>query len=143
METRRLDFLPWQAAERSGGRTDTVLIPIGAVEPHGRHAPLGTDTFIATEIAERVAAASGAFVFPPIPLGTLNVLYDFRHAPGAISLDSEVLLHVYTNIGTELVRQGFRNLLFVNGHSGNAPILQVAAFEIRDRAQAQVGILEW
>lgn len=140
---RRIDRLPWQALAGDEKATDAVIVPIGAVEPHGRHAPLGTDTFIAEGIAAGVGAASGALVFPAIPLGSLNLLYDFRDAPGAISLDSRVLLDVYTNIGTELARQGFRRILFVNGHSGNAPILQVAAFDIKGRSGAQVGILEW
>jgi creatinine amidohydrolase len=135
--------LPWQALADDRRTSDAVIVPIGAIEPHGRHAPLGTDTFIAEGIAARVGMASGAFVFPAIPLGSLNVLYDFREAPGAISLGSRVLLDLYTNIGTELARQGFRRILFVNGHSGNAPLLQIAAFDIKDRSNAQVGILEW
>jgi creatinine amidohydrolase len=139
----RIDMLPWQDLAPDAMTTDAVIIPIGCTEPHGRHMPLGTDTFIANGIAERVAEASGALVFPAIPLGTLDVLYDFRSAPGAISLDSRVLLDVYTNIGTELIRQGFKRILFVNGHSGNAPLLQIAAFEIKDRAGGQAGVLDW
>ena len=140
---RRIEFLPWQALEPDQLDCDAVIVPIGCVEPHGRHAPLGTDTFIAAGIAEQVGQASGALVFPAIPLGTLDVLYDFRDAPGAISLDSRLLLDVYTNVGTELMRQGFRRVLFVNGHSGNAPLLQIAAFDIKDRAGGQVGVLDW
>jgi creatinine amidohydrolase len=141
--SRRIDRLPFQALADDARGTDAVIVPIGCVEPHGRHAPLGTDTLIAQGIADRIAEASGALVFSAIPLGTLNVLYDFRDAPGAISLDSRVLLDVYTNVGTELMRQGFDRLLFVNGHSGNAPLLQVAAFDIKARAGGQVGLLEW
>jgi creatinine amidohydrolase len=142
-DKHRIDLLPWQELEPGTLSTDAVIVPIGCVEPHGRHAPLGTDTFIANGIAELVAVATGALVFPAIPLGTLDVLYDFRSAPGAISLDSRVLLDVYTNIGTELIRQGFKRILFVNGHSGNAPLLQIAAFDIKDRAGGQVGVLDW
>lgn len=141
--TYRVDLLAWQHFAPEARRSDAIIVPIGCVEPHGRHAPLGTDTFIAQGIADRVAEASGAYVFPAIPLGTLNLLYDFRSAPGAISLDSRVLLDLYTNLGTELIRQGFARILFVNGHSGNAPLLQVAAFDIKDRAGGQVGVLEW
>src|SRR5438128_1881145 len=94
----QIDMRPWQDLAPDAMTTDVVIIPIGCVEPHGRHMPLGTDTFIANGIAERVAEASGGLVFPAIPLGTLDVLYDFRSAPGAISLDSRVLLDVYTNI---------------------------------------------
>ena len=139
----RIDHLPWQELAPEASPSDAVIVPIGCTEPHGRHAPLGTDTFIANGIAELVAAATGALVFPAIPLGTLDVLYDFRSAPGAISLESRVLLDLYTNIGTELMRQGFKRILFVNGHSGNAPLLQIAAFDIKDRAGGQIGVLDW
>ena len=142
-DSHRIDLLPWQDLAPDALRTDIVIVPIGCIEPHGRHAPLGTDTFIANGIAGLVAQASGALVFPAIPLGTLDVLYDFRSAPGAISLESRVLLDVYTNVGTELIRQGFKRILFVNGHSGNAPLLQIAAFDIKDRAGGQVGVLDW
>jgi creatinine amidohydrolase len=140
---RRIDLLPFYRLAAEARETDAVIVPIGCVEPHGRHAPLGTDILIAQGIADRVGEASGAFVFPAIPLGTLNVLYDFRQAPGAISLESRVLLDVYANVGTELMRQGFGRLLFVNGHSGNAPLLQISAFDIKQRAGGQVGVLEW
>jgi creatinine amidohydrolase len=139
----RIDMLPWQDLEPDALSTDAVIVPIGCVEPHGNHAPLGTDTFIATGIADLVAQATGALVFPAIPLGTLDVLYDFKSAPGAISLDNKLLIELYTNIGTELIRQGFKRILFVNGHSGNAPLLQIAAFEVKDRAGGQAAVLDW
>src|SRR5688500_11864206 len=100
--SRRLDFLPWNAAADAAQRSGIILVPVGAVEPHGRHAPLGSDTFIAHEIAERLAEASDAVVFPPIPLGVMNLGYDFRDLPGTISMQSRLLIDVYTNIGTEL-----------------------------------------
>lgn len=56
-----------------------------------------------------------------------------RHAP----------IRLYTDIGVELGRSGFKRLIFVNGHAGNAPILGIAAYQIREQAGIQVGILEW
>jgi creatinine amidohydrolase len=142
-DSHRMDFLPWQAVHEHIQASGVVLVPIGAVEPHGFHAPTGTDTFNALGIAERLADASGALVFPPVPLGTMHVPYDFRHVPGSVSLDPTLLIDVYTNIGTELARLGCRRLVFVNGHSGNTPVLQIAAFRVSERAHIQVGILEW
>jgi creatinine amidohydrolase len=141
--SHRLDFLPWQSVHEQIQANGIALVPIGAVEPHGFHSPTGTDTFNALGIAERLASASGALVFPPVPLGTMHVGYDFRHVPGSISLEPSLLIDVYTNIGTELARLGCRRLVFVNGHSGNTPVLQIAAFRVSERARIQVGILEW
>lgn len=119
------------------------MVPVGAVEPHGRHAPLGTDVFIALEMAQRLAERSEGFVFPPLPLGTLDVLYEFRSLPGCLSVDPDVLIAVVTNVGTELGRQGFTRIVLVNGHGPNGPPLIIAAFQIRKRCGAQVGVLDW
>jgi creatinine amidohydrolase len=123
--------------------TDIAIVPVGAIEPHGRHAPMGSDTFIALEIAEQLAKACAGLVFPPIPFGSINLGYDFRYMPGTISLDSKLLVDVYRNIGTELARSGIRRIVFVNAHAPNTSILNIAAFEIREHCGAEVGILEW
>jgi len=141
--SRRLDFMPSYKAAESIARTGIAIVPVGAIEPHGRHAPLGSDTFIANEIAERLARAVDAVVFPPMPLGVMNVGYDFRYLPGTISIDSDILIALYTNIGRELGRSGVRRLVFVNGHGPNAAVLGISAYQIRDQADVQVGLLEW
>jgi creatinine amidohydrolase len=140
---RCINNLPWTELTVDALRSDVVLVPVGAFEPHGYHAPVGLDNFVAEGIAQRIAEAADGYVFPLIPFGSVNSIYDFRDAPGSISLESRVLLDLYTNIGTELVRHGFGRVLFVNAHSGNAPLLQVAAFDIKDRSGGQVGILDW
>jgi creatinine amidohydrolase len=141
--SRRIDFLSWNKLAEEMERTDVAIIPVGAVEPHGRHSPLGTDAFIALEIAERLAEASGGLVFPPMPLGTIQVAYDFRSLPGCISLDPKLLIDLYTNIGTELARNGFKRLVFVNGHGPNGTVLQIVAYQIREKVPVEVGIVEW
>lgn len=144
MTSRRMDFLPWQDVAAAIKATGIVFIPVGAVEPHGFHAPVGADIFIATEVAERVAAKCDGLVFPPMPLGTCEVIYGFRSMAGTISIDAQLLVSVYTAIGKELVRQGFRRLIFVNGHACNAPMLMLAQYAIRNEADTvEVGILEW
>ena len=116
---------------------------MGAIEPHGRHAPLGTDAFIAGEIADRLAGAADAIVFPPVPLGTMSLSYDFRSLPGTISLEPRLLVDLYTAIGVELGRSGVRRLVFVNGHGPNGAVLGMASYAIREKADVEVGILEW
>jgi creatinine amidohydrolase len=141
--TRRMDLMAVHEIEETLKTTDIAIVPVGAIEPHGRHAPMGSDTFIALEIAERLADACGGLVFPPIPFGNINLGYDFRYMPGTISLDSKLLIDLHRNIGTELARSGIRRIVFVNGHAPNTSILNIAAFEIRDQAGVEVGILEW
>jgi creatinine amidohydrolase len=135
--------LSWDEVERRLQTTNVALVPLGSVEPHGRHAPLGLDAFVAEEIADRVAAIAGGLVFPPLHLGTLSLIQDFRALPGGVSIDTDVLLALYTNIGVRLGEAGFKRILFVNGHGPNGPLLAVAAYQIRDRVGAEVGVLEW
>src|SRR3954452_292320 len=99
---QRLDHLTAPEIQEAVQRTDLIFIPVGAIEPHGYHAPMGTDNSIALEIAERAAKALGGLVFPVIPLGNINLVYDFRYLPGTISIDTDILIRLYTNIGTEL-----------------------------------------
>jgi creatinine amidohydrolase len=141
--SRCLDLMTCDEAAEEIARARIAIVPIGALEPHGRHAPLGADTFIANEIAEKLAAAIDAVVFPPMPLGAMNVVYDFRSMPGTISLDPKLLIALYTNIGTELARSGVERIIFVNAHGPNAAMLNIAAYEIRDQTGVEVGILEW
>jgi creatinine amidohydrolase len=142
-KSRRLDLLPWNKAAEVINRNRIAIVPVGAIEPHGHHAPLGADTFIAQEISERLAEAVDAVVFPPIPLGVMNLVYDFRYLPGTISLDAKLLIDVYTAIGTELGRSGVQRIVFVNGHGPNAAVLGIAAYKIRDQADVEVGLIEW
>lgn len=140
---KRLDLLAANEVAEALKETDAVIVPVGAMEPHGRHAPMGSDTFIAAEIADRLAGKSGALVFPALPLGNINIGYDFRYLPGTISLDPKLLIDLYTNLGTELARSGLRRLVFVNGHTPNASILNIASFAIREKSGMEVGILDW
>jgi creatinine amidohydrolase len=141
--SRRIDELSWDQLSAELERTDIVLVPIGSVEPHGRHSPLGTDTFVADEIAERLAARSGGLIFPPLPLGSMNVIYDVRGYTGAVSIDHELLIRLYTGVGSELARAGFKRIVFVNGHGPNAALLAIACYRIREQAAVEVGVLEW
>jgi|SRR5581483_1033627 len=141
--TRRIDELAVNEVAEALKSTDVVIVPVGAVEPHGHHAPMGSDTFIATTIADRLAEASGGLVFTALPLGIINLGYDFRYMPGTVSIESKILIDLYRNIGTELARSGFRRLVFVNGHAPNTAVLHIAAYEMRERAPIEAGVLEW
>ena len=143
MAETHLERLPWHDLSPASRTSDVVLVPVGALEPHGRHAPLGTDVFIAAGLADRLASATGGYVYPAMSLATLNLIYDFRYAPGSMSFSHDLLIRIYTEIGCELVRQGFRRVVYVNAHSCNAAILQIAAFEVHSRSGGQAGVLEW
>jgi creatinine amidohydrolase len=110
----RLDELtsPQLAALRE--RRPVALWPVGAVEPHGPHAPLGTDTLISVGICERAAQRLGdAVVLPPLPFGVTRYGAAFA---GAVGISEAALRAVVLDVAAAVAAQGFRRLAIVNSH---------------------------
>jgi creatinine amidohydrolase len=98
-------------------REAVVLLPLGATEPHGPHAPLSTDTLISTGVCERAAARLEGelpvLVLPPLAYGVTRYAAAF---PGAVSIGEETLRGLVTDIRASLAAQGFSRLVLVNNH---------------------------
>jgi creatinine amidohydrolase len=92
-----------------------VLLPVGSVEEHGPHLPLGTDAFHALELARRVAEARPVLVAPPLFYGMCR---STREHPGTVTISGNTLRALLLDLGREFYRQGLRNLVFISGHAG-------------------------
>ena len=123
-------------------KTDVAIIPVGTLEAHGSHGPLGFDNYTAEEIARRLASRIEAFLMPTVTYGCCKLVYDATNFPGTFSLSPETMSAFYSEIGKELARQGVRRILFTNGHVGNSPALMIAAYRIWSETGTAVGILE-
>lgn len=143
MKAQCVDQLSWKQFESRMKRTDTATIPVGAIEAHGLHAPIGLDSFVAYEIAKRLAEKTGSMLFPVIKYGVGRLVYDVSMWPGTISISPEVLEGLCTNIGKELANKGIRKIVFVNGHGPNSGTLEISAYRIWNDTGTAVGILEW
>ncbi|MBS1677496.1 MAG: creatininase family protein [Actinobacteria bacterium] len=103
----------------AGPRTPVILLPVGAVEAHGPHGPLATDTIIAATHCERTAAALAAdddpraLILPPLPFGVTRYAGDF---PGTIGVAEETLRGLLLDLGHSLADSGFGHLVVVNHH---------------------------
>jgi creatinine amidohydrolase len=99
-----------------------LLLPVGAVEQHGPHLPLGTDGFIPHELAKRVAAGGRAIVAPPIFYGAWSRprTGGGRHFPGSVGLPGRTLEGVVSGLVADWMRQGFRRVAVLNGHFENS-----------------------
>ena len=101
------------------GRATVLLLPVGAVEPHGPHAPLETDTLISLGMCERAAAAFDGdpglrvLVLPPIAYGVTRYSRGF---PGAISISERTLHNLVADVFASLRGQGFDRFVIVNNH---------------------------
>jgi creatinine amidohydrolase len=103
-------------------QTRTVILPVGSIEEHGPHLPLGTDTLHALEVARRVATLRPVVVAPPLFYGMCR---STREHPGTVSLSGDALRAVLLDLGREFHRQGFVNLVFISGHAGGTHISAV------------------
>lgn len=101
------------------------MLPLGSVEQHGNHMPLGTDTMLAHAVSLAAAErARGAAVLPPPWFGLSAHHMRF---PGSVTLRAETLMAVAEDIVASLVQHGFRRILIVNGHGGNAGVIDLLA----------------
>jgi len=115
-----------------------LVVPMGAVEQHGPHLPLDTDTRIAVAIAERLLAALGegeALLAPAIAYGASGEHAGFA---GTVSIGHDAL----TAVIVEVVRSAdaFRGVVLVNGHGGNAEALRRAVATSADEGRR---VLAW
>lgn len=101
-----------------------AILPIGAVESHGPHLPLGTDNYLAERLSDKLAEKVGAFVLPVFSYGQV---WSLRNFPGSITVSNESLINMLVDIGESLHRQGFQIFAMVNGHLGNGVALKEAA----------------
>ena len=112
----RLAELSSPALEALRERRPVALWPVGAVEPHGPHAPLGTDTLISVGMCERAAARLGdppAIVLPALAFGVTRYGAAFA---GAIGITEATLRAVVLDVASSVEQQGFRRLVIVNNH---------------------------
>jgi creatinine amidohydrolase len=119
------------AARESNG---VVIIPIGAIEAHGPHLPVGTDTIETYEIGYRAAQQAKVVIVPPIWYGNSMGTLDF---PGTVAVSSEALKGFVRDILMSLIKHGYNKPVILSGHGGNHGILDILAEEIH----MEMGIL--
>jgi len=94
----------------------TCLIPLGIMEKHGPHLPIGTDLINIRAIALSAAEQEYVVVFPQYFTGQI---FEAKHQPGTIAYSHELIWNMLQETCDELARNGFEKILLVNGHGGN------------------------
>src|SRR5687768_15381929 len=127
----KLTDLPWPAVEALPKDTP-VVIPVAALEQHGHHLPVFTDSLLCGEIIRRAEERLGDRVlFAPLTwLGNSDHHLDFA---GTLSAPPRVYLDLLNGLIDNFITHGFRRIVFVNGHGGNVVPGQQAVFEARQR----------
>jgi creatinine amidohydrolase len=97
-----------------------VIIPLGSIEQHGPHLPVTTDILIAEYIANQISKKIPAYVMPGIPYGVSYEHESFFN----ISISSDSLSELLTQVCISLAENGFRSIIILNGHHGNMGVVQ-------------------
>ncbi len=120
-----------QVAQQLTSRSILVQ-PLGAIEQHGPHLPLSTDSVIATAVAEAAVAGVGDELDVWL-LPTLEYTKSNEHAwsAGTVWLSATTLLAVLDDLGRCIATTPAERLVFLNGHGGNSALLNVANRELR------------
>ena len=99
----------------------TCILPIGILEKHGQHVPMGADLIYVREWAARVTAKEYATVFPDYFYGQIH---EAMHQPGTFALPSRLVWDLLDATCEEIARNGFTKILIINGHGGNPNLLR-------------------
>lgn len=112
-----------------------VLIPLGALEQHGSHAPLGTDFMIGEAMPvyiqrelEKQAPDYPMLIFPAMPVG-----YSIEHMGfcGSVTFKPDTYMHLLYDLADSLQQHGFRKIVFLIAHGGNRPVVDGVCRQLR------------
>ncbi|MBJ2173663.1 creatininase family protein [Aureibaculum sp. A20] len=113
--------------------SDLVIIPIGALEQHSSHLPIGTDFINGVELCKLIAQERDILVAPVLMAGQSPYHMAF---PGTITLSAETILKVHIETVESLVHHGFKRFIFMNSHGGNRAITTFLVDQINQKTAA-------
>ncbi len=151
MSVRRLDWAEFRASEFAGtdpARTIAIL-PTAAIEQHGPHLPVGTDTLIAegmlAELRAQIRrdAVHDTLDLRILPVQAVGKSNEHLHAAGTLTLGAETALRAWTEIGLSVRRAGVRKIVLVNSHGGNLDLISILSRELRVRAGMLAVKCQW
>ena len=135
----RISEMNWMMVEEYLKRDDRCVLPLGSTEQHG-YLSLSVDSILAERIAVEAAEPLGVPVFPVVAYGITPY---FRAFPGSITLRVDTYLRVVGDILDAMAEQGFKRILIVNGHGGNAPAQSLAVEWMSDHPKIRIKFHNW
>jgi len=116
-----LEESTWEEAKEAFARTKLAIVPIGAIECHGPHNPMGIECFIVGELARRLNGRVDAVITPTIPVSYSRAWNEF---PGTLWVMPSTLKAYLEEICNCLVENGVRRIFFINGHGPDIPTIE-------------------
>lgn len=138
-----MDLAPPDLQEYFQSGEDTILIPLGSVEMHGYHCPLGTDIYNGMEVAKRTAEKAGVLYAPPIWSGySPQHLREPNNGMGTITVTANTLQNLIHDVSRSLIHHGFNRLIFVNGHTSNTKVTDSVFRRLRYETGAMMAMFK-
>ena len=121
--------------------SSTLVLPLGSTEQHGHHLPVSVDATVVTHLAEAAVELASSQI-PVLLLPTIPFGFAQHHLPfgGTVSLRSETYVNVLTDIVVGLASQGFKRLVFLNGHGGNESPMHLVVDSIASQHKLDIHI---
>ena len=130
------EYLDWKRIKHiSQMNRSTIIWPFGAIEQHGPHLPLATDTIFIDEIVNAVMKLMPSEM-PLMRIPTQSIGFSPEHLgfDGTLSISSNILTSIIIEVGKQLSDLGFKRLILLNAHGGQISLLSTAARELRKNA---------
>ena len=135
----KISDMSWGQVERYLETSDLCVLPLGSTEQHAGLS-LSVDSILSERVAVEAAEPLGVPVFPVVPYGLTPY---FMAYPGTVSLRVATYVSLIRDILDGLERQGFRRIVLVNGHGGNAPAGAFAIEWMADHPGCSVKFHNW
>jgi creatinine amidohydrolase len=129
---RNFAYLNWKQVDALPRDSTLLVLPTAAIEQHGHHLPLATDTLINSLLLGRalnkLPPELPAYALPPVHYGKSNEHIGF---PGTLSVSASTFMAVLHDLGASLSGAGFQKLVLYNTHGGNTALIDVMARDLR------------
>ncbi len=131
-DSRNFAYLNWKQVDALPRESTLLVLPTAAIEQHGPHLPLATDTLINNLLLgralEKLAPDLPVYALPPVHYGKSNEHIGF---PGTLSLSASTFMAVLRDLGASLSSAGFKKVVLYNTHGGNTSLIDVMARDLR------------
>ena len=141
VSTREMERINWmEFRETVPSRINTVLLPTGTLEPHGV-INNGADNTAPMGMAKSIAKRVNAMIAPTLAYGITGSMEAY---PGAFQITESAYRPFVKQILEGLVKNGFRNIIIVNGHGGGqTAVLQSVAAEVANEKKVRTLVINW
>ena len=131
-DARNFAYLNWKQVDALPRESTLLVLPTAAIEQHGHHLPLATDTLINNLLLghalEKLPPEMHVYALPPVHYGKSNEHIGF---PGTLSVSAATFMAVLRDLGASVASAGFRRLALYNTHGGNSSLIDVMARDLR------------